>query len=356
MIVLSRPIIGDEELAAVDRVLRSGMLAGGPEVAAFEEEFAAFVGSEHAVAVGSGTAALHVGLMALGVGPGDEVIVPSFTFAATANVVKLCGATPVFADIDPTTYCVDPASVAAAVTDRTVAIMPVHLYGHPADLVAIQQIADRHGIAVVEDAAQAHGATLQGRTTGSWGAFGAFSFYPTKNMTTGEGGMITTSDEGLAEKARWIRNQGMSVRYHHEVVGLNERMTATEGAIGRVQLRNLPDWTKARQENAAFYDQALDPAITTPTIADGATHVYHQYTVRLPDRARVMAAFDEAEIGYGVYYPLGTHLQPPYAEGAPSLPVTEAVADEVLSIPVRPDLTSVERQRVVDVLNEAVSS
>jgi dTDP-4-amino-4,6-dideoxygalactose transaminase len=332
------------------------MLAGGPEVAAFEDEFGAFVGTEHAVAVGSGTAALLVGLMALGIGRGDEVIVPSFTFAATANVVRICGAEPVFVDIDPSTYCIDPAAVTTAVTDRTVAIMPVHLYGHPADLVAIQEIADRHGLAVAEDAAQAHGATLQGRGIGSWGSFGAFSFYPTKNMTTGEGGMITTNDAHLAERARWIRNQGMSVRYQHEVVGLNERMTAVEGAIGRVQLRRLPDWTKARQENAAFYDATLDGAYGLPVVAEAATHVYHQYTIRCPNRAAVIDALERAEVGHGIYYPAGTHLQKPYAASAPSLPVTERVSSEVVSIPVRPDLTPDERDRVAGVLNAAVGA
>lgn len=356
MIALSRPIITAEERAAVDRVLRSGMLAGGPEVAAFEDEFAAYVGTEHAVAVGSGTAALLVGLMALGIGPGDEVVVPSFTFAATANVVRICGADPVFVDIDPATYCMDPAAAAAALTARTAAVVPVHLYGHPADLAALQQLADRHGLAVIEDAAQAHGAAHQGRNVGSWGSFGAFSFYPTKNMTTGEGGMITTNDAHLAEKARWIRNQGMSVRYQHEVIGLNERMTAVEGAIGRVQLRRLPDWTKARQENAAFYDVALDDAYGLPVVSRGATHVYHQYTIRCHDRPAVIEALERAGIGHGIYYPVGTHLQKPYAASAPSLPVTERISREVVSIPVRPDLTPEERDRVVSVLNAAVST
>lgn len=354
MVVMSRPIIGDEEREAVDRVLASGMLAGGPEVDAFEGEFAAFANTKHAIAVGSGTAALHVGLMAMGIGPGDEVIVPSFTFAATANVVRLVGAEPVFVDIDPVTYCIDPDAVEAAITPQTIAVMPVHLYGQPADLCALQRIADRHGIHVVEDACQAHGATHHGHPAGSWGAFGAFSFYPTKNMTTGEGGIITTDDVDLAEKARWIRNQGMSVRYRHELVGLNERMTAMAAAIGRVQLRNLPAWTEARQSNAKFYDANLSETLSTPVVGPDATHVYHQYTIRVENRAEVIEALDEANIGYGIYYPTPTHLQSPYADDAPQLPVTERVAGEVLSIPVRPDLTEREREQVVETLNAAV--
>lgn len=354
MIPLSHPIIGSEERAAVDRVLQSGMLTGGIEVVAFEEEFAAFAGTHHAVAVGSGTAALHVGLLALGIGPGDEVIVPSFTFAATANAVRLCGATPVFVDVDLATYCMAPAAVEAAVTLRTAAVMPVHLYGHPADLTSLQSIAQRHGFVVVEDAAQAHGATWDGRPVGSWGAFAAFSFYPTKNMTTGEGGMITTNDASLAEKARWVRNQGMSVRYRHEMVGLNERMTEMEAAIGRVQLTNLPGWTRERQSNAAFYNSSLKPSIGIPVVSEAATHVYHQYTVRLSDRDRVIGELGEAGVGYGIYYPTPTHQQPPYIESAPTLPITERLAGEVLSIPIRPDLTPDELEHVASVLNRAV--
>lgn len=355
MIPLSRPLIGDGERAAVDRVLRSGRLTGGPEGREFEDEFASFVGTKHAVAVGSGTAALHVSLLALEVGRGDQVIVPSFTFAATANVVRLCGATPVFVDVDPTTYCMVPAAVEAATTRRTVAVMPVHLFGHPADLASLHDIAARHSLAIVEDAAQAHGAMFDGRPVGSWGTCGAFSFYPTKNMTTGEGGMVTTNDSGLAEKVRAIRNQGMTVRYRHDLVGLNERMTEMQAAIGRVQLRRLSGWTKARQGNAAFYDGALKPSMGLPVVAEAATHVYHQYTLRLPDRDRVTKRLEEAGIGYGIYYPTPTHLQPPYVGSGPQLPVTERLAVEVLSIPVRPDLTRQELDQIAQALNEAVN-
>ena len=250
-IPVAKPIIGDDERAAVDRVLRSGMIAQGPEVASFEEEFStALLDGRQCVAVNSGTSALHLGLLAAGIGPGDEVIVPSFTFAATANSVALTGATPVFADIDAATFCLDPASVEAAVTERTKAVMPVHLYGHPADMTALGAIAERHGLAIFEDAAQAHGATFDGRPVGSFGAFGAFSLYPTKNMTSGEGGMVSC-DADIARKVRLLRNQGMEKQYENELAGLNNRMTDIHAAIGRVQLTRLPGWTEARRRNAA---------------------------------------------------------------------------------------------------------
>jgi dTDP-4-amino-4,6-dideoxygalactose transaminase len=356
MIPISRPIVGREERQAVDQVLASGMLASGREVRAFEEEFADYVGAAHGVAVGSGTAALHVGLLAAGVGVGDEVIVPSFTFAATANSVRLIGAHPVFVDVEDRTYSTTAELVEPALTDRTVAVMPVHLFGHPAPMDELLALASAADVMVIEDAAQAHGATLDGRPVGALGALGAFSFYPTKNMTTGEGGMITTNDPAIARRAALLRNQGMEQRYLHEMVGLNERMTEIEGAIGRVQLRHLPEWTEQRQANAAFYNEHLDDSVTKPVVQAGATHVYHQYTIRVPDRSTLEDAFQEEGIGYGIYYPRPTHLQPPYAEGAPSLPVTERLAEEVISIPVRPDLTEEERSRVVEVINEVVTS
>ena len=356
MIPISRPIIGIEERAAVDRVLASGLLVSGAEVQAFEAEFADFVGAEHAVAVGSGTAALIVGLLAAGIGPGDEVIVPSFTFAATANAVRLSGATPVFADVDQDTYCITPETVEPAITKNTVAIMPVHLFGHPAPMKGLASLASTTGINLIEDAAQAHGATVDGRLVGTLGLFGAFSFYPTKNMTTGEGGMITTDDADLARKARLFRNQGMEQRYLHETVGLNERMTEIEGAIGRIQLRHLPDWTKRRQQNAAFYDTRLATPVIRPVVRPGVTHVYHLYTIRVPDRSALIDRFEREGIGYGVYYPRPTHLQPPYRDGTPSLPITERLAEEVVSIPVRPDLTEEELNTISGVINEVAGS
>ncbi|HLS73195.1 MAG TPA: DegT/DnrJ/EryC1/StrS family aminotransferase, partial [Actinomycetaceae bacterium] len=269
LIPAAKPLIGEEERAAVDAVLRSGMVAQGPEVAAFEEEFgAALLDGRGAVAVSSGTAGLHVGLLACGIGPGDEVIVPSFTFAATANAVALTGARPVFADIDPASFCLDADSVLAAVTERTKAIMPVHLYGHPADMDALDAVATEFGLEVYEDAAQAHGASLAGRRVGTWGRFAMFSLYPTKNMTSGEGGMVAC-DPDVARQVRLLRNQGMERQYANEVVGLNVRMTDIHAAIGRVQLGKLAAWTAQRQANAAFFDANLT-GVVTPPVAPGA--------------------------------------------------------------------------------------
>lgn len=351
MIPVGKPLLGEEERAAVDRVLRSGMIAQGPEVAAFETEFAeALVAGRRCVAVGSGTAGLHLGLLAAGVGPGDEVVVPSFTFAATANAVALTGATPVFADIDPVTYCLDPAAAEAAVTSRTVGIMPVHLYGHPADMTALGAVAQRHGLALFEDAAQAHGATWRGSPVGSFGRFGMFSLYPTKNMTAGEGGMVSAADEDLARAVRLLRNQGMERRYENEVVGFNCRMTDLHAAIGRVQLGRLPEWTERRQKNAAFLDDNLH-GVVTPTVVDGATHVYHQYTVRVPgDRDAFVAALAEHGVGSGVYYPVPVHRLASFGLDL-DLPVTERAAREVVSLPVHPGLTEAELEQVVSAVN-----
>ncbi|MEO6116342.1 MAG: DegT/DnrJ/EryC1/StrS family aminotransferase, partial [Pseudolysinimonas sp.] len=277
----AKPIIGDEERAAVDRVMRSGMLAQGSEVAAFESEFAQhFVDGRPTVAVNSGTAGLHLGLLAAGVGAGDEVIVPSFTFAATGNSVALAGGTPVFADIEPDYFGLDPAAVEAAITPNTKGIMPVHLYGHPAKMVELAAIAQKHGIALYEDAAQAHGAALGGKSVGTWGDFAMFSLYPTKNMTSGEGGMVTAASDVTARNVRLLRNQGMEKQYENEVVGFNARMTEIHAAIGRVQLTKVDAWTATRQRNAAFLDAHLG-GVVVPPVAEGAAHVYHQYTIRV---------------------------------------------------------------------------
>ena len=233
----AKPIIGEEERAAVDAVLASGQVAQGPQVAAFEQEFGdQLVDGRTCVAVNSGTSGLHLGLLAAGVGPGDEVIVPSFTFAATANSVALTGATPVFVDIEPTWFCLDPVAVEAAISERTKAIMPVHLFGHPADMTALGEVAARHGVMLFEDAAQAHGATWDGARVGSFGSFAMFSLYPTKNMTSGEGGMVSCVDDDLVRRVKLLRNQGMERQYANEVIGLNNRMTDIHAAIGRVQL------------------------------------------------------------------------------------------------------------------------
>lgn len=356
----AKPLIGDDERAAVDRVLRSGMVAQGPEVAAFESEFSdQLVPGVECIAVSSGTAALHLGLVAAGIGPGDEVIVPSFTFAATANSVALAGATPVFADIEADYFCLDPASVRAAVTPRTRAIMPVHLYGLPADMDAIAGLAAEFSLAIFEDAAQAHGASLGGVNVGAFGAFGAFSLYPTKNMTSGEGGMVSTSSPGLARTVRLLRNQGMERRYENEVVGFNQRMTDLHAAIGRVQLAKLAAWTAQRRANAAFLDANLQ-GVVTPAVRPGATHVYHQYTIRVgADRDRIVSALhDEWGVGTGVYYPIPNHQLPSLAHFAPGLelPQTAVAAAEVISLPVHPALTEADLTRVAEAVNAVVKA
>jgi perosamine synthetase len=348
----AKVLIGDEERAAVDRVLRSGMIAQGPEVAAFEREFAdELVDGRTCVAVNSGTSGQHLGLLAAGVGPGQEVVVPSFTFAATANSVALTGATPVFADIDPDSFNLDPDAVEAAITDRTVGVMPVHLYGHPADMTRLGELAARRGIQIFEDAAQAHGATWQGRPVGTFGTFAMFSLYPTKNMTSGEGGMVSCATDEVARMVRLLRNQGMERRYENEVVGFNCRMTDIHAAIGRVQLSKLAAWTKQRQENAAFLDANLR-GVVVPPVAESAMHVYHQYTIRVPeDRDGFAAALlGEYGIGSGVYYPIPNHRLPSFGLTL-DLPETERAAREVLSLPVHPSLSQADLDLVVEAVN-----
>lgn len=355
MIPAAKPIIGSEERAAVDAVLASGMLAQGAEVAAFEKEFAEELtpGAE-VVAVNSGTSALHLGVLAAGIKPGDEVIVPSFTFAATGNSVALTGTTPVFVDIEPETFCMDPAAVRAAITEKTRGIMPVHLYGHPANMTELCAIAAEHDLMIFEDAAQAHGASLNGNKVGTFGTFGEFSLYPTKNMTAGEGGMVSTTDPEIAHRVRLLRNQGMEKQYENELVGFNNRMTNINAAIGRAQLRKVAGWTRQRQENAAFLNDNLE-GVVTPPVAEGAVHVYHQYTIRVPeDRDGFATALrEEYQVGCGVYYPIPNHRLPSLTHFAPGLelPNTEAAAREVLSLPVHPSLTQEDLERIVTAVN-----
>lgn len=349
----AKPLIGDEEVAAVERVLRSGMLAQGTEVADFEREFAeTFELGRGCVAVNSGTSGLHLGLLAAGVGPGDEVVVPSFTFAATANAVALTGATPVFADIDPATFCLDPASAEAAITDRTKGVLPVHLYGHPAAMPAFAALAERRGVQVFEDAAQAHGATLGGRPVGTWGRFGMFSLYPTKNMTSGEGGMVACADADTVRTVQLLRNQGMLQQYHNELVGLNNRMTNIHAAIGRVQLTKVLAWNERRRENAAFLSANL-AGVRTPAVAEGAVHVFHQYTVRVPDDRDGFAAALKSEdaIGSGAFYPVPVHRLAPFASADADLPQTDAAAAQCLSLPVHPSVGPAELERIVTAVN-----
>ena len=350
LIPAAKPLIGPQERAAVDAVLASGMLAQGREGAAFEEEFAAtLVGGRPCVAVNSGTSGLHLGLLASGVGPGDEVIVPSFTFAATANAVALTGATPVFADIDPVSFCLDPAAVEAAVTDRTRGVLGVHLYGHPFDVDGLQRVCQAHGLTLYEDAAQAHGATWKGQPVGGFGAFGVFSLYPTKNMTSGEGGMVSCANPELLRQVRLLRNQGMERQYHNEVVGLNNRMTDIHAAIGRVQLTKVGDWTTTRQANAAFLSQHLRQVVGVPQVHPDATHVWHQYTIRVPqDRDRFVEALrSQYGVGCGVYYPVPNHRLATFQVDA-DLPQTERAAAEVISLPVHPALSQGDLERIVE--------
>ncbi|MDN5726504.1 MAG: DegT/DnrJ/EryC1/StrS family aminotransferase [Propionibacteriales bacterium] len=348
----AKPLIGEEEIEAVTRVMRSGMIAQGPEVKAFEEEFSNHFGlGRGCVAVNSGTSGLHVGLLASGVGPGTEVIVPSFTFAATCNAVALTGATPVFADISSDDFCLDPAAVEAAITNKTVGIMPVHLYGHPAKMTQLQAIADKHGLKIYEDAAQAHGASLDGTPVGAFGQFAMFSLYPTKNMTSGEGGMVSAADGETERLMRLYRNQGMEQQYHNEVVGLNNRMTDIHAAIGRVQLTKVDAWTKTRQDNAAYLTANLE-GVTPPPVAKGAVHVYHQYTVRVPeDRDGFAAALkSEYAIGSGMFYPVPNHSLKPFQVDV-DLPETEKAARECLSLPVHPSVGAADLERIVAAVN-----
>jgi perosamine synthetase len=347
----AKPHIGEEEIEAAVAVLRSGMVVQGPEVAAFEEEFTAVSGTAHCVAVNSGTSALQLALMAMGIGPGDEVIVPSFSFAASANAVRLVGAEPVFADIEADSFCIDPDSAAALVGPRTAAIMPVHLYGHPADMTRLTALAERHSLAILEDACQAHGAQVDGKPVGSFGKAGTFSFYPTKNMHSLEGGMVSTDDAQFARTLRLLRNQGMEQRYANEIVGANMRMTDVAAAIGRVQLGRLHEWTERRRANAARFDAGIK-SVKTPPVAPGARHIYHQYTVRVEgDRDGALAQLKDAGVGSAVYYPTPIHKLIPYAHMDVDLPETDRAAAEVLSIPVHPSLTDGEIDRVVDAVN-----
>lgn len=356
MIPAAKPLIGQEEREAVDRVLASGMVAQGPEVKAFEEEFGAhLVGGRECVATNSGTSSQHLGMLALGLKPGDEVIVPSFTFAATANSVAVSGAVPVFVDVDPETFCLDPEAVKAAVTDRTVGIQPVHLYGHPAPMREIMAIAQERGLWVFEDAAQAHGATLGGVQVGVFGDGAMFSLYPTKNMTSGEGGMTACATAEMARVTRLLRNQGMEVQYANEVAGYNNRMTDIHAAIGRVQLRRLDAWTARRREIAARFDAELEGVIV-PVVREGATHVYHQYTIRIEgstglERDRFRDALrEEHQVGSGVYYPTPVHRLHSFGLDL-DLPVTEMLGREVLSLPVHPSLTEQDVDRVIEAVN-----
>jgi dTDP-4-amino-4,6-dideoxygalactose transaminase len=341
-IPLSKPSITEAEKAAVMEVMESGFLAQGPRTALFEERFAALCGVKHAIAVSNGTCALMVALLANGIGPGDEVITSSFTFMATANAILFTGAKPVFVDIDADSFNINPELIEAAITPRTKAVMPVHLYGQVCDMDAIQAVTEKHGLKIIEDACQAVMASYKGKSAGSFGT-GTFSFYATKNLMTGEGGMITTNDDTVAEKSRMIRSHGMKQRYYHDMIGYNFRMMDLQAAIGLAQLDRIGEMTARRRFNAAYLNQHIETVIT-PKVQEGCEHVWHQYTVRVNGgrkREDVIKQLNEAGIDVGIYYPVPVHKQRSLVGviDEVSLPVTEKMATEVLSLPVQPMLT-----------------
>jgi dTDP-4-amino-4,6-dideoxygalactose transaminase len=357
MIPIARPDLGQEEIDAVADVIRSGIIAQGPRVRELEAAWADFCGVRHTIAVGNGTLALMAIFDQLGIGPGDEVITVAHTFAATANAILSTGATPVFVDIEPDTYLIDAKRIEAAITPRTRAIVPVHLFGLVADMDMIEAIADRHGLAIVEDACQAHGATYRGRRAGSFG-HGAFSLYATKNMTTGEGGFITTNDDGLADRLRLYRNQGMRTRYQFETLGFNYRMTDLNAAIGLIQLGKLERNTARRQAIAAGYDAGFaDLPVTTPAVPDGRTHVYHQYTLEVgAERDAILAAIREGGVGADIYYPIPVHRQAYIQERGlhADLPITDRAAERTIALPMYPGMTAEDQATVIAVVRAAV--
>jgi dTDP-4-amino-4,6-dideoxygalactose transaminase len=357
MIPIARPDIGPEEIAAVTEVLSSGMIAQGKRVKELEDAWAEFVGVRHAIAMGNGTLALMAIFTGIGLEPGDEVITVSHTFAATANAILSTGATPVFVDIEPDTYLIDAKKIERAITPRTRAICPVHLFGLVADMDMIRAIADRHGLIVVEDACQAHGATFRGRMAGSFG-HGAFSLYATKNMTTAEGGLVTTNDDGLADWLRLYRNQGMRSRYQFEMLGYNFRMTDLAAAMGLAQFAKLPRNTARRQAIAARYDEAFgELPIGLPISPDGRSHVFHQYTLDVgAARDAIVTDLRDAGVGADIYYPIPVHRQSYIMERGlhADLPVTDAAAAHTLALPMFPGLTDDEQGQVIAAVRDAV--
>jgi len=371
MIAIAHPLFGAEEEAAVLRVLGSGQLAQGERVATFERRFAELCHVREAVAVSSGTAALHLALLAHDIGRGDEVITTAFSFAATANVILLVGATPVFVDIEPDTCTLDPVQAERALTRRTKAIIPVHLYGHPCEMKRLQKIAEAFSLVLIEDASQAHAATIDGRPVGSFGT-GCFSFYATKNMTTGEGGMVTTNDPAIAEQVRLLRNHGQEARYYQIALGYNMRMTELQAALGIAQIEKLEYFTQRRRANATYLTNTLQGIVQTPVERPGCRHVYHQYTIKIPSkRNEFMTELRARGVDTTIHYPIPIHQQPFYRRKpclfrvlspgrrtpvkgnnpAAHLPVTQSAAQEVLSLPVHPalsqeDLSTIAREVV----------
>jgi len=360
MIPVAKPSLGAEEMEAVCTVIKSGMLAQGPRVKEFEEAFSRYCNTAHGIAMNSGTAALHATLYALGIGPGDEVIVPSFTFFATASSVCMCGATPVFADVEEDTFNISPDSIEEQVTANTKAVIGVHLFGQPFAIEPVAEICKDRGIFLIEDAAQAHGAVYHGKKVGAFGAAGCFSFYPTKNMTSGEGGIVTTDDPALAERMRRFINHGQAEKYLHTCIGYNFRLTDVGAAIGLAQLNKLDAFNAKRRETAAYYDKYIDrTGIVLPETAPGVEHVYHQYVIRVTEECRLTrdqlaVALREKGIGTAVHYPIPLHGQPVFLEYANKshCPVADTLVNEVLSLPVHPLVTGEERAYIAACINE----
>lgn len=356
---IAKPIIGEEEIENVVEVLKSGMIAQGPKVAEFEEKFAKWVGAKYAVATNSGTAALHVALLSCGIGPGDEVITTPFTFIATGNAIVYTGATPVFADIDLETYNIDPDTIEDLITDKTKAILPVQLYGQSADMDKIREIAKKHDLLVIEDAAQAHGAMYNDEKVGNMGDMACFSFYPTKNMTTSEGGMITTNNKELAEKARVFRAHGSNIKYKHDEIGYNFRSSDIAAAIGLAQLDKIDEFNEKRINNANYLNEGLKDVegVITPASPENRKHVYHQYTIRVTkgNRDDWVDILTENGIGSGIHYPIPLYNQPIYKElGFTGLaPNAELAADTVISLPVHPSLSKDDLDLVIEAVKDA---
>jgi perosamine synthetase len=355
MIPISKPYIGEAEKIAVLAVLESGMLAQGPRVAEFEACFAAACGVDLAIATSSGTTALHLALLAHRIGPGDEVITTPFTFIASVNSILFTGARPVFADIDPETFNIDPAQVEKVITPRTKAIMPVHLYGYMCDMDALQAIADQHGLVIIEDACQAVGATYRGRKAGSVGT-GIFSLYATKNVMSAEGGMITTNENALAERCRVLRNHGMRRRYYHDFLGYNYRLSDLHAAIGLAQMERLEAFTARRRSNSTFLTKQIT-SVVTPSVREGYEHVWHQYTIRIDgsrDRDAAVQQLNKGGVGTGIFYPVPAHQQDFIRRivGHVSMPVAEQMAREVISLPIHPQLSQVDLDTIVAEVNK----
>ena len=350
--------IKDEVHAAINKVIENTAFAGGPFVAAFEEEFAKFCGTGQAIGVGNGTDALWMALVALGIGAGDEVITTPNTFIATAEAISLAGATPVFVDIEEITHNMNPAEIERAITNKTKAIIPVHLFGQPADMDPIMAIAQKHGLHVIEDACQAHGAEYKGRRAGSIGIAGCFSFYPGKNLGAyGEGGGIVTNDDALAAKMRMFRDHGQARKYYHDIIGWNARLDGIHGAVLSVKLKYLNNWNDARRKHAAAYTKGLATVegIIVPREMEYARHVYHIYAVRVKERDKFMAYLNGKGIACGIHYPVPLHLQKAYSfmnKGPGSFPIAEKCAAEYVSLPMFAELTDEQVTYVVDQIKE----